>query len=54
MRMGWDNEDPMTLAEIGARFGISRQRVEQLEKRALGKLRRWARAAGLGDPLLGH
>ncbi len=54
MRMGWDNEDPLTLAEIGSRFGISRQRVEQLEKRALGKLRRWARAAGLGDPLLAH
>jgi len=53
MRMGWDNDDPMTLAEIGAVFGISRQRVEQLEKRALGKLRRWARAAGLGDPFLG-
>lgn len=52
MRMGWDNEDPLTLAEIGIRFGISRQRVEQLEKRALGKLRRWARASGLGDPLL--
>lgn len=52
MRMGWDNEDPLTLAEIGTRFGISRQRVEQLEKRALGKLRRWARASGLGDPLL--
>jgi len=54
MRMGWDNDDPMTLAEIGTRFGISRQRVEQLEKRALSKLRRWARASGLGDPLLGH
>ncbi len=54
MRMGWDNDDPMTLAEIGSRFGISRQRVEQLEKRALGKLRRWARATGLGDPLLGR
>jgi RNA polymerase primary sigma factor len=50
MRMGWDNEDTLTLAEIGARFGISRQRVEQLEKRALSKLRRWARASGLGDP----
>lgn len=54
MRMGWDNDDPMTLAEIGTVFGISRQRVEQLEKRALGKLRRWARTAGLGDPFLGH
>ncbi len=53
MRMGWDNEEPKTLAEIGELFGISRQRVEQLEKRALGKLRRWARASGLGDPLLG-
>lgn len=53
MRMGWDNGDPMTLAEIGECFGISRQRVEQLEKRALSKLRRWAQTAGLaGDPFL--
>ncbi|MFH2007312.1 MAG: sigma-70 family RNA polymerase sigma factor [bacterium] len=54
LRMGWNNQDPLTLAEIGARFGISRQRVEQLEKRALGKLRRWARTAGLGDSLFGY
>lgn len=53
MRMGWDNDDPMTLAEIGSQFGISRQRVEQLEKRALSKLRRWARSSGLEDPMLG-
>jgi RNA polymerase primary sigma factor len=52
MRMGWDNQEPKTLAEIGDLFGISRQRVEQLEKRALGKLRRWARATGLGDRLV--
>lgn len=50
LRMGWDGEEPRTLAEIGGVFGISRQRVEQLEKRALGRLRRWARAAGLTEP----
>lgn len=51
LRMGWENDDPKTLAEIGEEFGISRQRVEQLEKRALAKLRRWARSQGLEDPL---
>jgi RNA polymerase sigma factor (sigma-70 family) len=50
MRMGWEDHDAMTLAEIGDAFKISRQRVEQLEKRALTKLRRWAKASGLGDP----
>jgi RNA polymerase nonessential primary-like sigma factor len=52
LRMGWDNEEPKTLAEIGEQFGISRQRVEQLEKRALSKLRRWARSTGLGETLI--
>ncbi|MDY0001569.1 MAG: RNA polymerase sigma factor RpoD/SigA [Polyangia bacterium] len=51
MRMGWENDDPKTLAEIGEIFGISRQRVEQLEKRALTKLRKWAKTRGMEDPL---
>lgn len=50
LRMGWNNEEPWTLAEIGEQLGVSRQRVEQLEKRALAKLRRWALSRGLGDP----
>jgi RNA polymerase primary sigma factor len=54
MRMGWDNYDVRTLAEIGDHFKISRQRVEQLEKRALSKLRRWAKASGLSDPFRDH
>jgi RNA polymerase primary sigma factor len=29
----------MTLAEIGDRLGITRERVRQIEARALGKLR---------------
>lgn len=32
-------DDPMTLQEIGDEFGISRERVRQIEKRLLGKLR---------------
>ena len=31
---------PMTLAEIGKRLGISRERAAQLERSALAKLRR--------------
>ncbi len=34
-------EDPMTLQEIGDTFGVSRERVRQIEKRLLSKLRRY-------------
>lgn len=37
-RFGIDDH-PMTLAEIGDRLGITRERVRQIEARALGKLR---------------
>ena len=32
-------DDPLTLQEIGNQFGISRERIRQIEKRLLGKLR---------------
>ena len=32
-------EDPPTLQEIGARFGISRERVRQIESRLKGRLK---------------
>ena len=32
-------EDPMTLQQLGTEFGVSRERVRQIEKRLLGKLR---------------
>ncbi len=32
-------EEPLTLQELGDRFGVSRERVRQLEKRLLGKLK---------------
>jgi len=33
-------EEPITLHDLAAEFGISRERVRQIESRALGKLRR--------------
>ncbi len=35
------NDSPLTLQEIGDRYGVSRERARQLEKRLLGKLRKF-------------
>ena len=39
LRFGLEDEGPQTLREVGKRLGLSRERVRQLEKRALQKLR---------------
>mmetsp|Transcript_42666 Transcript_42666/g.49875 ORF Transcript_42666/g.49875 Transcript_42666/m.49875 type:complete len:581 (+) Transcript_42666:84-1826(+) len=39
MRFGLDNGKPKTLEEIGRRFSVTRERVRQIEARALHKLR---------------
>ncbi len=39
LRYGLEGEDPMTLKEIGARIGLTRERVRQIEHESLGKLR---------------
>lgn len=41
-------EDPLTLQELGDKFGISRERVRQLEARLTGRLRDYLRSE-LGD-----
>lgn len=38
LRFGLDDEGPLTLREIGAKLQISRERVRQIESRALQKL----------------
>jgi hypothetical protein len=44
MRLGTDGQ-PLTLAEIGKKYGLSRERVRQIQERALRKLARHARDA---------
>jgi RNA polymerase primary sigma factor len=39
LRFGLDGETPRTLEEIGAELGVTRERVRQLESRALRELR---------------
>jgi len=38
LRFGLNDEEPLTLKEIGKRVGLTRERVRQIEKEALGKL----------------
>ena len=39
-RFGFDGEEPMTLEEIGQRFGVTRERIRQIEAAAIGKMRK--------------
>jgi RNA polymerase primary sigma factor len=39
LRYGLENDRPHTLREIGERFGLSRERIRQIERIALDKLR---------------
>ena len=38
LRFGLDQEEPLTLKEIGKQVGLTRERVRQIEKEALAKL----------------
>jgi len=39
LRYGLNDEEPMTLKQIGAKIGLTRERVRQLEREAVKKLR---------------
>ena len=40
MRFGIEEEEEYTLEEVGQNFGLTRERIRQIEKEALSKLRR--------------
>ena len=44
---GLDSEEPMTLEQIGALLGITRERVRQIKEKALSRLRHDSRARAL-------
>ena len=51
MRYGFDNGQAKTLEEIGAAIGLTRERVRQLEKLALRKLRQPVRANAIKEAI---
>jgi RNA polymerase primary sigma factor len=38
LRFGIDSDDPLTLQEIGDRLGLTRERIRQIEQKAMRKL----------------
>ncbi|HET7563888.1 MAG TPA: RNA polymerase sigma factor RpoD/SigA [Gemmatimonadaceae bacterium] len=46
---GLDGEEPMTLEQIGALLGITRERVRQIKEKSLSRLRHMSRARALGS-----
>ena len=49
MRYGLDDNHPRTLEEVGKEFNVTRERIRQIEAKALRKLRNPSRSAKLRD-----
>ena len=49
LRYGLDDGMPRTLDQIGRRFGLSRERVRQIEREVMAKLREGDRANKLRE-----
>ena len=47
MRFGFDNGKPMTYEEVGQIFGVTRERIRQIEAKAIRKLRHPSRTTKL-------
>ena len=48
LRYGLSGEKPMSLKEIGERYSLTKERIRQIEKRALEKLRAYSDAKDVG------
>jgi RNA polymerase primary sigma factor len=44
---GLDNNDPLTLEELGEKFGLTRERVRQIREKATRRLKNAARSKAL-------
>jgi len=49
LRFGLQDGHPRTLEEVGREFGVTRERIRQIESKALGKLRHPSRSGVLRD-----
>ena len=49
MRYGLDDNCPKTLEEVGKYFDVTRERIRQIEAKAIRKLRHPTRSKRLGD-----
>ena len=53
-RYGLDDDDgPLTLEQVGSRFGVTKERIRQIEARAITKLRQYANEDKLDVSLFG-
>lgn len=53
LRFGLDNGETRTLDEVGVYFGLTRERIRQIEARAMAKLRHPSNSSELGNDYFG-